>query len=162
MTLKIRQRIKMVNEMPNGQITGGWNDRMGKYLGKVVTIKSFGWSAGSFYIEEDGGFYIWDKKFIAEVLPEKGAIVLKTVSDMKKHFNVCEASKILPVGARIQKVIYDGNKCIVCFVDYKDYTIKTVTKCHECDEFSFQKGMEIAMYNTVRRMADKELKKLCK
>lgn len=162
MTLKIGQKVRLVNRKPYGSVVGGWSENMEKYLGKVVTVRSFGWRSGSFYMEEDGGKYIWDKKIIAEVLPEKKAVVIKTIAEMKERFDAVKVLKILPLGARAEKIIYDGYKCIVCFVNYNGYTVKTVTKCHECDVFSFQKGMEIAMYNTAKKIADKELKRLCK
>lgn len=155
------QKVRITNERPSGHVAGGWNDEMDKYLGKVVTLaRKSGYHRNAFNIEEDNKMWIWDSKLFVPV-KEKKAVVIKTLDEMEKHFKT-DILKVIPVGAILEKIIHDGDKCLVCFVSYKDYIIKTVTKCHEEDEFSFQKGMEIAMYNTAKRIAERELKTLCK
>lgn len=162
MQLKIGQKVRLVKKRPSERVAGGWNEKMDRYLGKVVTVKDFGtWHRNTFYIEEDGGRFIWDNKLIAGK-SEKKVVVIKTIAEMKEKFDAVKVLKLLPLGARVEKIIHDGEKCIVCFVEYRGYTVKTVTKCHECDEFEFQKGMEIAMYNTAKKIADREIKRLCK
>lgn len=158
MKLKVGQKVRLVNKKPHGRIAGGWNDDMDKYLGKVVTIEGFAIYHDAFRIAEDRGIFIWDYKLIEE---EAKATVLTTMTAMKKHFDFVRTVGILPRGAYIKKVIINGN-CIITFVEFEGATMKAVTKCHECDTFDLQKGMDISMYKTAQRIAEKKLKKLCK
>lgn len=160
MKFKVGQKVKLVNKRPDFHVVGGWNDmgNMDKFLGKVVTIKRIDEYRKGLRFEEDGGRYIWDFRLVEE---EIKPTVLTSMTAMKKHFDFTRTVGVLPRGAYIKKVIINGN-CIITFVEFEGATMKAVTKCHECDTFDLQKGMDISMYKTAQRIAEKKLKKLCK
>lgn len=151
-TLKVGQKVKLIKE---SQIDfspyGGINSDMEKLLGTEVTVAGVG--KYSFDIEEDNETWVWDYRLISK----KDS---KPASKKYAGYEFSEEDCILPCGYSLLNVI-KNDKAVICFVgeEYSGNIIKTVARCHEDDEFDLIKGIEICMYKTLRKIADKHLRR---
>lgn len=150
--LKVGQKVKLITESQlNFKPYGGINDDMRKLLGKEVTVA--GVYKDAFEIREDNETWVWDYKLISK----------KDNKPSSKKYNGYEFEDedcILPCGYALLNVI-ENDRAVICFVgeEYSGNIIKTVARCHEDDEFDLIKGIEICMYKTLRKIADKHLRR---
>lgn len=153
--LKVGQKVRLVATRPDGPVEGGFGYGMNHFLGKEVTITKL--YKDFFCIKEDEeshhGGYVWDYRFIEES-------VEKPQSKVYRGWDFTDEDYILPCDYSLVKVIENGN-AVICFVEQEDTdkTIKTVAICQEGDTFDLHKGVEICMYKTLRKIADKGLKR---
>lgn len=147
--LKVGQKVVLVDRVPDGEIVGGYVVEMRGLLGKVATIRKV--HEDHFKILEDIDDFFWDYKFIKEIKP---------VSKVHSVNDFVYEDYILPVRYTLEKVIESGN-AVICWVEDNETMkmIKTVAKCQEGDRFDLHKGVEICMYKTLRKIADKNLKR---
>lgn len=151
--LKVGQKVTLVKERPEkGSVTGGFIEEMAEFLGKKVTIRRL--SGEFFEIEEDCKYYdgfVWDYKLIKGTVPQ---------SKVHEGWTFGAEDFILPCGYILNKVIENEN-AVICFVEEEKTKkiIKTVAICQNGDKFDLHKGVEICMYKTLRKIADKNLKR---
>lgn len=152
--LKVGQKVRLVSHMPSCSVYGGVGFGMERYLGMEVTITKV--ETSYFKFKEDVYDYVWDYVFIEEGLNASE----KPQSKVYGGLDFIHEDYILPCGYTLTKVIQNGN-AVICFVeeDETDNIIKTVAICQEGDAFDLHKGVEICMYKTLRKIADKNLKK---
>lgn len=155
--IKVGQKVRLVDRRHeiDGEPAMGWGFHMEKYFGQVVTIEKISEDphrkVGYVRVEEFG--YSWDFRFL-EPIEEK------PVSKVYGGYMFNEEDWILPCDYHLKKVIENGN-AVICFVENEETrkTIKTVAICQEEDTFDLHKGVEICMYKTLRKIADKNLKR---
>lgn len=147
--IKVGQRVLLINEIPRGEIAGGYVYEMRKWLGKEVIVR--GVFDDHFTILEDRYEFMWDYKFIKE---------LKPVSKVHGVDKFISEDYIIPVGYSLERVI-ENDRAVICFVkeERTRKTIKTVAICQKEDTFDLHKGVKICMYKTLRKIADRNLKK---
>lgn len=146
---KVGQKVKLVDIKPRGHISGGFIDDMYNWLGKEVTIKIL----RDDYFEVNECKWVWDYKLIDKKSNPRSNKELDVMFFAKEH-------SILPVGYRLHRVIKNGDAVICIVEDYRrNKEIKAVAVCQEGDTFDLHKGVEICMYKTLRKIADKNLKK---
>lgn len=154
---KIGQKVVLVDNRNkiSGEIVCGFVDEMIEYFDKTATIKEIKKekrSGRDFAIVEEN-IWSWDLRFL-EPIEEK------PVSKVYGSYMFNEEDLILPCDYQLKKVIENGN-AVICFVENEETrkTIKTVAICQEGDKFDLHKGVEICMYKTLRKIADRNLKK---
>lgn len=152
---KVGQKVKLVDnrEKMGVDIAMGWDPRMAKEFGKVVTISKIyeDCRRGLDCVRVAENDWAWDCRFLEPV-------------DEKKTSKVYSGWEfedfILPCNYILEKVI-ENDKAVICFI--KEYetgkVIKTVAVCQEGDEFNLKTGVEICLYKTLRKIVDKHLKK---
>lgn len=150
------QKVKLVDrrELMSGRIAKGFAPAMNLYFGDTVTIECIGThdATGLDFVRVKENGWSWDLRFL-QPLKEKPVSKVHDINDFIKE------SYILPIGYHLRKVI-ENDKAVICFVEHrvKRETIKTVAICQDCDEFNIHKGIEICMYKTLRKIADKNLR----
>lgn len=154
---KIGQKVRLVDNRykMNGNIAMGFCDIMERHFGDVVTIERIesDWNRNLGYVTTEENEWSWDFRFLEPVNE-------KPVSKVHSGDDFVDEDYILPCGYSLEKVIENGN-AVICFVENRGAgrTIKTVAICQEGDTFDLHKGVEICMYKTLRKIADKGLKK---
>lgn len=153
---KVGQKVRLIGrEKLDFSPYGGINDDMIELLGEEVTIANL--CSSYFEIEEDNEMWVWDFNLIEEKASPK--VYLITDFDYEgEEFN--SEDYILPCGYNLIKVIENGNT-VICFVESEETEsiIKTVSQCQDGDTFDLHKGVEICMYKTLRKIANKNLKR---
>lgn len=151
------QKVRLVDnrDKMTGGIAGGWVDCMYRHFGEVVTIEEIDISLTErrdFALVKENT-WIWDLRFL-EPIEEN------PVSKVYGGYMFSEEDWILPCDYHLKKVIENGN-AVICFVENEETEkiIKTVAICQEGDTFDLHKGVEICMYKTLRKIADKNLKR---
>lgn len=127
MKYKVGDKVRIVSEWGKGCYRTS-NGKMGKWLGKIMTIKH----VGEFFYrmvedakDNEGGGWVWSENCIAGLACENKIVITTD-------------------GAETLARLYDGNK-----------VIKTATaKCSPDDKFSFETGAKIAF----ERLFDSEEK----
>ena len=159
--LKVGQKVRLVDnrDKMDGNIAMGWCDSMERHFGTVVTIEEIDTDnrRGLGYIRTEENGWSWDLRFL-EALDEKPVSKVYNRIDCIDYFD--DEDFILPCDYSLKKVIENG-KAVICFVE-EDNTgkmIKTVAICQEGDAFDLHKGVQICMYKTLRKIAEKNLKK---
>lgn len=154
---KVGQKVRLVDnrEKMGSNIAKSWNPDMAEEFGKVVTIASihYDWSRDLDYIRTEENCWSWDFRFLEPVDGKK-------TSKVYSGREFIEEDYILPCGYSLEKVI-ENDKAVICFVEEERTRkmIKTVAVCQEGDDFNLKTGVEICMYKTLRKIADKQLKK---
>lgn len=154
---KVGQKVRLVDnrEKMGGNIAMGWVPDMAEEFGKVVTIVSIynDWCEDLGYVITKENKWSWDFRFLEPVDGKK-------TSKVYSGREFIEEDYILPCGYSLEKVI-ENDKAVICFVEEErtGKIIKTVAVCQEGDNFNLKTGVEICMYKTLRKIADKQLKK---
>ena len=167
--LKAGMKIKFVDEKPSYHVTGGFNDDMNEFLGKICTVSKVNtgyWSGETIDIKEDNGRFIWDFRLIESIVPTK--MEYKQFSDMLNEFNMADRMKLVKIFAdsivgdpSFEKCIIN-EKCVIVFLKDKTGVYKGVAKCCDDDTFDICKGFEIALLKASKKCLDKKLKDACK
>ncbi len=162
-------KIKFVDEKPSYHVTGGFNDDMNEFLGKICTVSKVNtgyWSGETIDIKEDNGSFIWDFRLIESIVPTK--MEYKQFSDMLNEFNMEDRMKLVKIFAdsivgdpSFEKCIIN-EKCVIVFLKDKTGVYKGVAKCCDDDTFDICKGFEIALLKASKKCLDKKLKDACK
>lgn len=147
--LRVGQKVLLVKEVPAVDVVGGYVSEMRELLGKEVTISRL--TGDYFEIKEDIDRFVWDYRFIKSIEP---------VSKVHNVDDFEDEDYILPFRYSLEKVIENGN-AVICWVEDCETRemIKTVAKCQEGDNFDLHKGVEICIYKTLRKIAEKNLKR---
>lgn len=147
--LRVGQKVLLVKEVPAVDVVGGYVSEMRELLGKEVTISRL--KGDYFEIKEDIDRFMWDYRFIKSIEP---------ISKVHNVYGFEDEDYILPFRYSLEKVIENGN-AVICWVEDCETRemIKTVAKCQEGDNFDLHKGVEICMYKTLRKIAEKNLKR---
>ncbi len=151
------QKVRLVDNRDKivGKIACGWNDCMDKHFGEVVTVKELRttYTGKMDYALVEENIWSWDLRLLEPVEEKQG-------SKVYGGYMFSEEDWILPCDYHLKKVIENGN-AVICFVENEETgkTIKTVAICQEGDTFDLHKGIEICMYKTLRKIADKNLKR---
>lgn len=147
--LRVGQKVLLVKEVPAVDVVGGYVSEMRELLGKEVTISRL--KGDYFEIKEDIDRFMWDYRFIKSIEP---------ISKVHNVYDFEDEDYILPFRYSLEKVIENGN-AVICWVEDCETRemIKTVAKCQEGDNFDLHKGVEICMYKTLRKIAEKNLKR---
>lgn len=154
---KVGQKVRLVDnrEKMGSNIAMSWNPDMAEEFGTVVIIASihYDWSRDLDYIRTEENCWAWDFRFLEPVDGKK-------TSKVYSGREFIEEDYILPCGYSLEKVI-ENDKAVICFVEEERTRkmIKTVAVCQEGDDFNLKTGVEICMYKTLRKIADKQLKK---
>lgn len=154
---KVGQKVRLVDnrEKMGSYIAMGWHPDMKEEFGKVVTIASIhnDWDMDLYYIITEENRWSWDFRFLEPVDGKKTSKVYSGCEFIEEDY-------ILPCGYSLEKVI-ENDKAVICFVEEgrTGKIIKTVAVCQEGDDFNLKTGVEICMYKTLRKIADKQLKK---
>ena len=154
---KVGQKVRLVDnrEKMGSNIAMGWVSTMAEAFGKVVTITDIKYDVrnGLEYILTADSVWSWDCRFLEPVDGKK-------TSKVYSGHVFEDESYLLPLDYTVEKVI-ENNKAVICFVEEESTgkIIKTVAVCQEGDDFNLKTGVEICMYKTLRKIADKQLKK---
>ena len=154
---KVGQKVRLVDnrEKMGSNIAKSWNPDMAEEFGKVIIIASIHYdlSRDLDYIRTEENCWSWDFRFLE---PFDG----KKASKVYSGYVFEDESYLLPLDYTVEKVI-ENNKAVICFVEEESTgkIIKTVAVCQEGDDFNLKTGVEICMYKTLRKIADKQLKK---
>ena len=154
---RVGQKVRLVDnrEKMGSNIAKGWSPDMEEEFGKVVTITSIynDWSRDLDYIRAEENWWSWDFRFLEPVDGKK-------TSKVYSGREFIEEDYILPCRYSLEKVI-ENDRAVICFVEEErtGKIIKTVAVCQEGDDFNLKTGVEICMYKTLRKIADKQLKK---
>lgn len=155
--LRVGQKVKLVDNRDyiKGDYAQGWAEPMEYCFGDTVTIEAIRrdvFRGGLPYIRVKENDWSWDLRF------------LELLGPISKVHNVHDFEDedyyILPIRYTLEKVIENGN-AVICWVEDCETRemIKTVAKCQEGDNFDLHKGVEICMYKTLRKIAEKNLKR---
>lgn len=150
--LKVGQKVRLINKSKENQAFYlGINSEMEKFLGKEVTVTDI--NKYNFKIKEDRNTWCWDYKYISKK-EEKAPL------KVYRGGYFAEDEYLLPYGYSLQKVLVN-DRAVICFVEeaMTEAIIKTVAKCQKEDVFDLHKGVEICMYKTLRKIADKKLRR---
>lgn len=149
--LKVGQKVRLVDnrESIEDRIAQGFSSKMPRWFGEVVTIERI----ESAYVKVEENGWSWDLRFL-EPVNEKPQSKVHAVTDFFAE------DMILPCYYSINKVIENDN-AVICFIEEEKTKkiIKTVAMCQNGDKFDLHKGVEICMYKTLRKIADKNLKR---
>ncbi len=130
MNYKVGDKVRIVDHWVEGcnQNLGG---HMDEWLGNVMTIASMT-SWGSYRMEEDGGWWIWNPYCIAGLAEdfEKKIVITHNKKDTIARY-------------------YVNGKCIR----------KAAAHCHKDDEFDFKEGAKIALNRLIDTMPSSTIDK---
>lgn len=150
------QKVRLVDTRKNieGAIACGFNRSMEEHFGEVVTILSINKHSrsGMEYVRTKENSWLWDIRFLQAIE--------KPVSKVHNRAEFIDEDYILPCFYTLERII-ENDRAVICFVREEETgkVIKTVSICQEGDEFDIHRGVEICMYKTLRRIADKNLRK---
>lgn len=154
---EVGQKVKLVDNRKKmgSDIACGFGSSMPRYFGEIVTIAQVRTDYGRNldYVRVEENDWSWDLRFLQSI-DEKPASKVHDINSFKKE------EYILPMNFYLKKII-ENDRAVICFITDKSTgaTLKTVAVCQEGDEFEVHKGVEVCMYKTLRKIADKNLRK---
>ena len=150
---KVGQKVKIVGKYLPDAVTG-FGEGMKRHFGDEVTIVSIrnGYD-GRPYVKVRENCFSWDIRFLKPV--KNTNINYDSMEKLMKFNNKIYSALPLLV---LTKVI-ENDKTVICFFETEYGEVKTISKCHEDDIFSLDKGVEICIHKAIRKIVDKKLKK---
>ena len=150
---KVGQKVRIVRKDLH-DISQWFVSVMMYHFGDVVTITEINTdSRGRKFARVEENTFLWDLRFFEPV--KNTNINYDSMEKLMKFNNKIYSALALLV---LTKVI-ENDKTVICFFETEYGEVKTISKCHEDDIFSLDKGVEICIHKTIRKIVDKKLKK---